>query len=67
MAVETVISTPQIYSTTVGTLKAILIAHPVGIVVAGGALVGTGSYFLMKKFFNKKKEPVTENVAPATA
>jgi phosphotransferase system glucose/maltose/N-acetylglucosamine-specific IIC component len=40
-----------------GTIKAFLVAHPIGVAVVGGALVGTGTYYLMNKFLKKKEEP----------
>jgi len=40
-----------------GTLKAFMVAHPVGVAVVGGALVGAGTYYLMNKFLKKKEEP----------
>jgi hypothetical protein len=33
----------------------------VGVAIVGGAIVGAGTYYLMKKFLNKKEEE------PATA
>ncbi len=45
-------------STGYGSLKAFLLAHPISVAVAGGALVGVGTYLLMNKFLNKKEEPV---------
>ena len=47
----------------VGTLKSVLLAHPISIAVVGGALMGTGSYFLAKKFFNKDSETATPAAA----
>ncbi|MEK8016309.1 MAG: hypothetical protein VSS75_005525 [Candidatus Parabeggiatoa sp.] len=41
---------------TAGSLNAFLLAHPVGVAVVGGALVGAGTYYLMQKFLKKKEE-----------
>ena len=40
----------------VGSLKAFLVAHPVGVVVVGSTLVSAGIYYIMNKFLNKKEE-----------
>ncbi len=56
MATGTEIATSQSTLTTLGSAKAFLIAHPVGIAIIGGSLVGAGTYFLMKKFLKKKEE-----------
>jgi hypothetical protein len=34
----------------------LFLAHPVGSAVAGGVLVGLGSYYMMKKMFFRKPE-----------
>ena len=56
MATGTEIATSQSTLTTLGSAKAFLIAHPVGIAIIGGSLVGAGTYFLMKKFLKNKEE-----------
>ena len=40
-----------------GSLKPFLVAHPIGVAVVGGALVGVGVYYLMKKYSKKAEEP----------
>jgi hypothetical protein len=42
--------------------KAFLLAHPLGVAVAGGALLGMGTYWAFGKVFGKKK-----SIAPAVA
>ena len=37
----------------VSSFKAFAVLHPVGVMITGGALIGTGSYFLAKKLFSK--------------
>ena len=64
MAIETVANTtaattPSALATTAGSVKVFLLAHPVGVAVVGGALVGVGAYYLMKKFSPKTEEPAT--------
>ncbi len=52
----------KIYFTSSGghtPLKAFFLAHPVGVAVVGGALVGAGAYYLMNKLLKKKEEPAT--------
>ena len=41
----------------VGTVKPFVVAHPIGMAVIGGVLVGMGTYYLMKKFSKKTEEP----------
>jgi len=64
MAIETVANTtaattPSALATAGGAIKAFFLAHPVGVAVVGGALVGAGAYYLMNKFLKKKEEPAT--------
>jgi F0F1-type ATP synthase assembly protein I len=59
MAVSEVVSTTE---ATAAVAKGFLVAHPVGVALVGGVLVGVATYWLMKKYFNKKEEP-----APAAA
>ncbi len=66
MAIETAANTmatttQQALTTATGSVKVFLLAHPVGVAIVGGAIVGAGTYYLMKKFLNKKEEE------PATA
>jgi hypothetical protein len=35
--------------------KAFVLAHPIGMAVAGGALLGLGTYYVLGKMFGKKK------------
>jgi F0F1-type ATP synthase assembly protein I len=51
MAVSEVASTTKAAVTT-----GFLAAHPVGVALVGGVLVGAATYWIMKKFFNKKEE-----------
>jgi len=37
-----------------GSIKPFLVAHPVGVAIVGGVLVGAGTYYLMNKFLSKK-------------
>jgi predicted branched-subunit amino acid permease len=39
-----------------GSVKAFLLAHPIGVAVIGGALVGMGAYYLANKYSKKKEE-----------
>ena len=41
----------------IGSLKAFLVAHPVGVVLVGSTLISAGTYYLMTKFLKKKEEP----------
>ena len=60
MAIETAVANTAPSGTHsalgIGSLKAFLVAHPVGVVVVGSALVSAGTYYMMKKFLNKKEE-----------
>ncbi|MDM8557887.1 hypothetical protein [Candidatus Parabeggiatoa sp. HSG14] len=46
------------------SVKPFLLAHPIGVALVGGALVGVGSYYLMKKF---SKKPESEEATPEPA
>jgi phosphotransferase system glucose/maltose/N-acetylglucosamine-specific IIC component len=61
MAAETGIATTvsNPVSTYTG-VKTFLLAHPVGVAIIGGIIVGTGTYWLVKKFSEKKDEPQPE-------
>ncbi|MCK5719829.1 MAG: hypothetical protein KAH84_07755 [Thiomargarita sp.] len=50
-----------------GTIKPFVVAHPIGMAVVGGALIGVGAYYLMKKFADKKEETTTETTAETAA
>jgi hypothetical protein len=55
MAVPEVVST-ETAAVGLGTVKSFLVAHPVGVALVGGILVGAATYWVMKKYFNKKEE-----------
>ncbi|RKZ56277.1 MAG: hypothetical protein DRR08_22115 [Candidatus Parabeggiatoa sp. nov. 2] len=59
MAIETANTTAATTSPALatGSMKAFLLAHPVGMAVVGATLIGAGTYYLIKKFSNKKEEP----------
>lgn len=40
-----------------------LVAHPVGVAIIGGVIIGMGTYFLMNKFFSKPAETSKEEAA----
>lgn len=54
---------------SVGTAaKAFALAHPMGMAVAGGALLGVASYYTLGKMFKKKEVAPTElEAVPVTA
>ncbi len=58
MATGTEITTGKSALAALGSSNSFLLAHPVGVAIVGGALVGAGTYFLMKKFLKKKEEEV---------
>ena len=59
---ETEVATTAAHPTFwAGTIKPFLIAHPLGVTIVGGAIVGVGAYYIYKKFSGKKEEQ------PATA
>jgi len=39
-----------------GTVKPFLLAHPLGVAIVGGILVGAGTYWAVKKFTKPKEE-----------
>ena len=50
MAVETQVATTTLPSTlSVGSAKTFLLAHPIGVAIVGGVLVGIATYYLVKK------------------
>jgi hypothetical protein len=68
MAIETGIANTttaasQGLTTATGAVKGFLLLHPVGVAVVGGALIGTGTYYLMNKFLKKKEEPAAAAAA----
>ncbi len=64
MAIEKALAnaTPNSNSSVagIGSIKALLLAHPVSAVIVGGALIGAGTYYLTKKFLNKKDDSAAE-------
>ena len=51
---------------SVGTAaKALVLAHPITMAVAGGALLGAGAYYAAGKVFKKKEAPAAEQAAAA--
>jgi Na+/H+ antiporter NhaD/arsenite permease-like protein len=60
MAIETVLNTTRsALATGASSVQGFVLAHPVGVAVVGVALIGAGSYYLVKKFNEKKEEPTT--------
>lgn len=43
-------------SAVLATSKAFVVAHPIGMAVAGGALLGIGSYVSLGRYFSKRKQ-----------
>lgn len=41
---------------SVGAAKTFVAAHPIGVAVVGGIVIGAATYYLMKKLFGGKKE-----------
>jgi hypothetical protein len=37
-----------------GAAKAFVLAHPIGMAATGGALLGLGTYYVLRKTFSKK-------------
>lgn len=60
MPFETEILTMPAMPTTAagGGVKAFLLAHPVGVAIVGGALIGWGVYYIAKKWSSPKVEAV---------
>lgn len=48
-----------------GAAKAFAVAHPIGMAVAGGALLGLGAYYAAGKLLKKKPAPAQAEAAPA--
>jgi len=69
MAAETQIAATTSKSSlaSMGTAtKAFVLAHPVGVAIVGGALIGVGAYYVVKKIRGKDKEQA-EGATPAAA
>lgn len=47
------------FTAVAGATKAFVLAHPIGMAVAGGALLGLGTYYALGKMFGKKKAAPT--------
>jgi hypothetical protein len=47
--------------------KAFVVTHPIGIAVAGGALLGITSYYMLGKVFKKKTTIPAQQETPVTA
>lgn len=47
------------------TTKAFALVHPIGLAIAGGALLGIGTYYALGKVLKKKEQPITESPAAA--
>lgn len=43
-------------SAVLATSKAFVVAHPMGMAVTGGALIGIGGYVALGRYFSKRKE-----------
>ncbi|MCP4696688.1 MAG: hypothetical protein GY862_07550 [Gammaproteobacteria bacterium] len=48
-------------STAKATITAYLVAHPIGVAVVGGVLIGVGAYYLGKTLANRKNKEATES------
>jgi len=70
MATETILagsSKGHLASMGAGT-KAAAFAHPVGLAIAGGILIGVGAYYAVSKYRKNKAQKETDNTsAEATA
>lgn len=49
-------STKGSLSAVLATSKAFVVAHPMGMAVAGGALLGVGGYVSLGRYFSKRKQ-----------
>lgn len=49
-------STNGSFSAVLASSKAFVVAHPMGMAVAGGALIGIGSYVYLGRYFSKRKQ-----------
>lgn len=47
---------PQAASTAATGVSGFIAAHPIGVALIGGALVGVGVYYLVKSFSKPKEE-----------
>jgi len=68
MAAETqIVATSKSSLASMGTAtKAFVLAHPVGVAIVGGVLIGAGAYYVVKKFQGKDKEQAASGT-PAAA
>lgn len=46
---------PGSFAAVASAGKAFIISHPIGMAMTGGALLGTGSYILTRRYFAKRK------------
>lgn len=44
------------FSAVLASSKAFVVAHPMGMAVAGGALIGIGSYAYLGRYLSKRKQ-----------
>lgn len=57
METELLTSAPNgSFAAVTGATKSFVAAHPIGMAVAGGALLGFGTYYVLRKMFGKKKD-----------
>ena len=58
MAAETEVATAASHPIVAytGTVKPFLLAHPIGVAIVGGIIVGAGTYWAVKKFSKKQEE-----------
>jgi hypothetical protein len=54
---ETTPTTTNAISSLGTTTHAFIAAHPLGVAIVGGAIIGMGAYYLMNKFFKKAESP----------
>lgn len=60
---DTTPATTKAVSSLGATTHSFIAAHPLGVAILGGVVIGVGAYYLMNKFFNKKVESPTEATA----
>jgi len=67
MAAETLLAGTKGHLASMGTgTKVAAFAHPVGLAIAGGILIGAGAYYAISKYRNNKAEKSADN-APVEA